>query len=167
MDNVNQNPSSPIPTTPPVPNNQPLTTPNKKNHMPLLWGFLTAGTIVVILSIFFSLTQNKTQTPKTTTYAPPTATPIPYAFDLSIESPSDNEVTHQNRIAVKGKTSPKSTVVLFSDNDQNSVESDDSGNFTGDVLLASGINSITITAYGENDEEKSQALDVVYDDGSQ
>jgi len=102
------------------------------------------------------------------TTTPPTVTP-PEAkrpLELTVESPTDATLAEGKRIMVKGKTSPNTTVVIYSDGDQNIVESDSSGKFEGSVGLGNGINALTISAFSDSGEEKSVAMDIVYDDGS-
>lgn len=82
---------------------------------------------------------------------------------LSIESPVEGTVITDNQVLVKGKTSPNATVVFYSDEQENSVDSDTSGNFEGTIALARGINSLTVTAFAENGDEKSLTLDIVND----
>lgn len=87
-------------------------------------------------------------------------------FFLTLESPSDGSLAENNQLVVKGRTSPRATVVYFTDSDQGSTEADEKGTFSGTMLLASGINTLTVTAYNEDGEEKSIVIDVVYDDES-
>ena len=63
---------------------------------------------------------------------------------------------------VKGQTLPNSTVVIYSNTDETDVESDASGNFEGTTLLATGSNSLVVTAFSDTGEEKSVSLDIVY-----
>lgn len=76
----------------------------------------------------------------------------------------NDSVVDGDQVVVKGKTLPNTAVVFYTDNDQNSVESDTNGQFEGTIALSSGINSLIVTAYAENGEEKSTTLDLVYDD---
>lgn len=82
---------------------------------------------------------------------------------LNLESPSDGTLAVNNRILVKGTTSPNTTVVFYNDIDQSSVESDANGRFEGNLALAEGINSLVVTAFAENGEEKSVTVEIVND----
>ena len=82
---------------------------------------------------------------------------------LNLESPADETIVVSDRITVKGKTLPKTTVVFYTDSDANSIESDASGYFEGTINLSSGINTLTVEAFADNGEEKSISLDIVYD----
>lgn len=82
---------------------------------------------------------------------------------LALESPIEDTLITDNRVLVKGKTLPGTTVAFYTDADTNSVEADASGNFEGTVGLVEGINTLTITAFSENGEEKSTTMDIVND----
>lgn len=82
---------------------------------------------------------------------------------LSLESPSNGSLSVNNKVTVKGKTLPNTTVIFYTEEDQNSVESNNQGSFEGEINLAYGISSLTVTAFSENGEEKSVTLDVVND----
>mgnify|MGYP001595727670 FL=1 len=82
---------------------------------------------------------------------------------LSLESPADGTVMTGSKVSIKGKTSPGATVVFYSDAEENSVDSDSYGNFEGSIGLTEGINTITVTAFAENGDEKSLSLDIVND----
>jgi|SRR3989344_461879 len=82
---------------------------------------------------------------------------------LTLNSPTEGEVIKDNKIQVKGKTNPNATVAIYTDSDMNSIEADSYGNFEGIIGLVSGINTVTVTAFAENGDEKSLALDIVND----
>ena len=82
---------------------------------------------------------------------------------LIIESPNDSTIVTSDQVLVKGKTLPNTIVTIYTDNTETSLESDTTGNFEGNIKVGNGINTLTVTAFGENDEEKSLVLDVVYD----
>jgi hypothetical protein len=92
----------------------------------------------------------------------PTLTPTP-EFSMVLASPSDGELAATNDIKVTGKTTPNTTVFIYTDTSDSSVISDDQGNFEGTVTLTDGINSITVAAYSEKDEEKVTTVDVIRD----
>lgn len=83
---------------------------------------------------------------------------------LSLQSPSDRQIIKGKNLLVEGKTLPKSTVVIFTENNVNSIESDSNGNFKESIELSSGLNKLTVSAFTPNGEEKKVALDIVYDD---
>lgn len=82
---------------------------------------------------------------------------------ISLDNVKDGMVVEGDIITVSGRTSPNTVVAIYSETDQNLRESDSRGNFEGKLKLEPGINSLTITAFGENGDEKSLSLDVVND----
>ncbi len=82
---------------------------------------------------------------------------------LTLESPVDGSLIKDNKVLVKGRTAPNTTVVFYTDSDDNSIQSDENGNFESYISLGEGINTLTVTAFGENGDEKSVTLDVVND----
>ncbi|OGE15857.1 hypothetical protein A3F00_04770 [Candidatus Daviesbacteria bacterium RIFCSPHIGHO2_12_FULL_37_11] len=100
---------------------------------------------------------------KSTYQAPAIPTFQTSLLQLTLESPNSGTITVNNKILVKGKTSPNATVVIYTDENENSVEADLYGNFEGEIMLAGGINTLTVTAFAENGDEKTLALDVVND----
>ena len=85
-------------------------------------------------------------------------------FTLSLESPVDGALILGNKLLVKGKTLPNTTVVFFTETDANSVESDENGQFEGVLILENGINTLTVNAFSEEGEEKEISLNIVYDE---
>ena len=83
---------------------------------------------------------------------------------LSLESPFEDAVVLGEKITVKGTTLPNKVVFFYTETDVNSVESDQNGRFEGEIALGSGINTLTVTAFGDNGEEKTEILTLVYDD---
>lgn len=83
---------------------------------------------------------------------------------LQVESPSDGMQIENNILVVNGKTSPNTTVAVFTDSDEKMVESNADGSFEATLMLRNGINTVTVTAFGEDGEEKSAIFDVIYDE---
>ncbi|MBI4058586.1 hypothetical protein HY408_02360 [Candidatus Gottesmanbacteria bacterium] len=84
-------------------------------------------------------------------------------FTLSLDSPTQGELVLNQEILVKGKTEPRAVVLIYSDTDIISVDSDEQGNFESTILLTNGINTLTVTAYGLDGQEKSVTVDLLYD----
>lgn len=112
---------------------------------------------VIVLSVISVLNNNKLAQPSVVKQR---QSPV----FLSLQSPSDNQIITGKKFIVKGKTLPKSTVVIFTENNVNSIESDSNGNFRESIELSSGLNKLTVSAFTPNGEEKKVALDIVYDD---
>lgn len=128
----------------------------------LLAVVLLAGGIT-LLTFLKSRQTSSIPTPGTQSQSKKEETPT---LSLSIDSPADNVVIVNNEVTIKGRTLPKMTVVAYDEIDTFSTDSDDKGNFEGKIKLSIGINSVTITAFGENGEEKSVVLDIINDSQS-
>jgi len=89
--------------------------------------------------------------------------PVTQALILELTSPVDGTLSVNQEILVMGKTLPNTTVMLFTETDEDSVVSDANGRFESTITLAEGINSLTVTVFGEDGTEKSQTMDLVYD----
>lgn len=85
------------------------------------------------------------------------------ALTLDLQSPKDGELSINNEVLIKGKTLPGITVAIFTENDEATVESNQDGSFESSLKLSEGINSVTVTAFNGEGEEKSTTIDVVYD----
>jgi hypothetical protein len=110
----------------------------------------------------FLFWQQQTRVPSSTTPMPDLSE-MEKPLTIDLESPVDGEVLLGNELLVKGVTFPETTVVFYTETDENSVESDAEGNFEGTLTLESGINSLTVMAFTEKGEEQSFSVDVVYD----
>ena len=82
---------------------------------------------------------------------------------LDLLSPADGELAVNREVLVSGKTLPNTPVVVYTETDETSVDSDATGMFTTTVSLDDGINTLVVTAYGENGEEQTKSVDIVYD----
>lgn len=83
---------------------------------------------------------------------------------LMLESPSADTVVTEGTVTVRGKTLPGSSVALFTENSENFVESDTEGKFDGEIELSGGVNTLTVTVFSKEGEEKSLVYNLVYDD---
>lgn len=119
--------------------------------LPILLVLTLVGTVGIYL-----LRQSQTQV----SYTTPSEQEL---FSLTVDSPKDGELAIDGEILVTGRTNPDSTVAVFTETDETIVESDSSGYFETTVKLSQGINSLNVTAFGENGQEKTESIDVVYD----
>lgn len=119
---------------------------------------LLVGALIVATLIFFMVYVSKQSQEGTADMTTKTAQPLL----LSLQSPTEDSVVTDDTVIVQGKTLPNTTAVFYTETDENSVESDASGNFQGEILLTVGINTLTVVVYGKNGEEKSVVMDIVY-----
>ena len=101
--------------------------------------------------------QNQSQT----SYTPPLKQE---SFSLVVDNPKDGELAVNGEILVTGTTAPNSSVAVFTETDETIVESNNTGHFETTVKLAQGINSLNVTAFDQNGQEKTVSIDVVYDE---
>jgi hypothetical protein len=113
--------------------------------------------VVVIGGAGYFFYMNKAEQPPVL----PVTNKVP--LTLNLESPSDGTLITDSQVLIKGRTLAGATVVFYTDADENSVEADVSGNFEGTIGVVEGINTITVTAYGEDGQEVSTTLDIVND----
>ncbi len=136
------------------------TVPVKKNNTPLI----AAVALVVILlagGLVFLALKSKPEVIEPLTI-PEVKTEIK-PLTLQLVSPSDGELAVNDEILVKGTTLPNSTVVIYTESDQTSIQSSSSGDFESTVKLTSGINSVNVSAFTDDGQEKSLSIGVVYD----
>ncbi len=169
MDNTQQ-------VTPPQQTTQPQTpiqsgqTPTQAEPQKKKKGFPFWLLFIVLVLLFAAVAFGAmffyVQSQQKISFAPPFSktTEVASLFTFSIESPQDGTLLNDNVLTVRGKTFPNTLVMIYSETDQNSLEASTTGSFEGTVTLSPGINTITVTAFAENGEEKSKTLEIVYDD---
>ena len=106
---------------------------------------------VTVIAIQKSQNQQVPETPQETTES----------LVLSLSSPTEGDIAVDGEIVVRGKTLPNTTVVIYTQSDETSVESDENGNFEETILLVDGENTLTVTAFSEDGQEKSMTVTVV------
>jgi hypothetical protein len=160
-------PPPPVQSTPP-PSAPPVPEVVAKHNPSLLIGVLVVLLLVGLGVGGLFLYSRKSSTPAPAPApivadAQPTAVPTVTNLPLVVTSPAEGELAVSQKISVKGKTSPNITVAIFTDSDQTSVQSSSTGDFEAMVTLQTGINSLTVTVFDDNGQEKSVSMDVVYD----
>lgn len=88
------------------------------------------------------------------------------ALTLSLLSPANGDQVVDDELLVRGNTLPNATVVIFTDSDETSVDSDENGYFEGTVLLSEGQNTLTVTAFSDDGQEKSVSVNVTREEES-
>lgn len=156
---VSQTPE--IVTSPPSSVNSVSETPQPKKSA-LSSKVLMLGILLLLLVItgayFFANSQKQVEAPVRTDEAV-----VQGPLSLNLESPGDGDLIENNMLVIRGTTSPNTTVAYLSETAEGTVQSSVSGVFEGTLALEEGINTVTITAYGANGEEKTKTIDVVYD----
>lgn len=146
------------PTPQTTPQAQPIQPPQRSRRgIYIILAILLFCAMLLALFFFWNNKPNLTQQTVT-----PTITPAPSLF-LTLESPNDKTVVENSMLVVKGKTLPNIAVAFVTETNENSVESDQTGNFEGTITLNDGINSLVVTAYTEDGTEESKSMNIVYD----
>ncbi len=102
-------------------------------------------------------------TPMQTVLASPAAKPTTApTTGLTITSPEDETFTNKNSITISGKATPSARVVILYEGDYDILLADASGNFTDDIALIAGFNSITVSAFDAAGAESTQELVITY-----
>ncbi len=125
-----------------------------------------AGLVVGVMASYYVFLSNKNADDKLTVKEAVQTQIVVTPLSLSVNSPADGTLTGDKSVTVTGRTSADTVVAIFTDENEFSVQSGIDGTFSQKIDLVEGINTITVTAFGENDEEKSVTLDVVYNKDS-
>jgi hypothetical protein len=132
-----------------------LATPKKSNKGLLV--FVILAVIISLSTTLYLLFQPAKE---------PQLLPSPVVVQpliLELLSPADGELAVNREILVSGTTLPNTPVVIFTETDETSIDADSSGKFETTLSLDDGINTLVITAYGEDGGELTKSVDIVYD----
>jgi hypothetical protein len=89
-------------------------------------------------------------------------TKAPLSFTLDVNNPDDESLLFDNNLTVNGKTSPKSNVVVFTDETNQLLEADGNGSFSANLTLKKGLNNINVTAFDKDGNQKIVTRIVYY-----
>jgi hypothetical protein len=139
---------------------------------PIPWTLIAAAAFVLIAGVFIPVgiarMQVKSGTAKelATNVSVPTAAPTIPAHEqllVVVSSPQEGEITADRSTTVTGKTRPGASIVVFSETADTVADADTEGNFSANLALADGINTITVTAFSPEGEEKTATVNVIRD----
>lgn len=120
--------------------------------------------VIIAAGSFFYFTRPQTSPiPK---YNPLNTQPASQPLFLKLESPSQETSAVDDTVLIKGQTLPNTTVAMFNEADEATIQSDQNGNFESKLLLGQGDNNLTITAFGDDDQEKTLNLRMSYNPGT-
>ena len=113
-----------------------------------------------------------TPTPVISIGLSPTIDPVPSdslpdpssttASQLVVTSPKDEDIVNNSLLEVKGTASPLSLILINTNLKHYQTSSNDSGSFSFEVELESGINNIQIDAFTPDDQQSSTTFQVTY-----
>ncbi len=86
----------------------------------------------------------------------------PSALILNLSNPEENSLVFEKDLLIQGKSSPKATIVLSSDDEDLVVEAKSEGDFSTVVKLKNGANEFLITAFDHLGNSKSERRVIYY-----
>lgn len=85
----------------------------------------------------------------------------PVSLTLALTNPDDNILVFSSDLLIQGTTSPNSTVLISSDDDQ-IIQADSKGNFSSSIKVSEGVNQLEVTAFDNQGNSKSEVRTVYY-----
>lgn len=135
-----------------APSTPPAAPEPKKRHTPVLVYALLVLVIVEAGASYALIRQWTTPAPQQLTI------PAPAPFVLALNSPKGETTAVDGEIVVNGTTLPDTAIVIYSDVDQTSLESGADGKFESTILVNPTGDTVTVTAYKDTGEEKSETV---------
>lgn len=89
-------------------------------------------------------------------------TPPTTSSTLTITSPDDEAFSSKNTITISGKTTAGATVVIIYEGNDDVVLADANGNFSDDIDLITGFNTINVSAFDNTGNKATANLTVTY-----
>lgn len=128
-----------------------------KPFVPIL--ILVAVLILSALGLMYNLTRPAVTT--LDTVDSPDSEPTPQPLFLTLETTAEAQ-TVNGELLVRGRTLPNTTVIIYSNGDEASLESDAGGTFESTIVVSED-DVVTITAFAENGEEQTRTFTVSSD----
>lgn len=124
-------------------------------------GLIAAGVAFYLYQMTKTIPPEKNKTLSVKSQITPTPTPNNENF-LNVEGPKDESVVNNKTITISGKTSPKATIIVSTENSDQVVVPATNGDFTLSDTIGNGTNMIQITAVFPSGEEKKVIRTVTY-----
>lgn len=154
VNNLEDNPNPEVLTSPEKPLLEPeIVSPPRKSFLPGLLVLLLLSCASLVFAYSYRSRMSKT---------PDVITPTPKPFFLTVDNLDEPTIALDGELLIKGSTLPNTTVMIYSDLDETSLESDNQGNFQDTIVIdeeAGGL--VRITAYSSDGQEKTTTLDVL------
>ena len=127
-------------------------------------GLIAAGIAFYLFQMTKTIPPTSNQTLTIKSQITPTSTPSADNKEnfLTVDNPKDESVTDNKTINISGKTNPKSTIIITTENNDQVVTPAANGNFTLSGTIDSGTNLVQITSVFPNGEEKKVIRSVTY-----
>lgn len=124
-------------------------------------GLVAAGVAFYLYQMTKTIPSSKNQTIVIQTQISNSPTPNAQNF-LIVENPKDESVTETKTITISGKTAPKATIIVSTENNDQVINAAANGDFTLTNVIDNGTNILQITAIFEDGEEKKVTRTVTY-----
>jgi len=124
-------------------------------------GLIAAGIAFYLYQMTKTIPPSKTQTLSVKSQISISPTPNAQNF-LTVENPKDESVSATKTITISGKTAPRTTIIVNTENSDQVVNAAENGDFTLTMSIGNGTNVIQITAVFSDGEEKKVIRTVTY-----
>jgi len=126
---------------------------------------IAVGLILGIIFTFGVYTANQAvkekKTATTAKVIQNTPAPSP-ATGLIIDEPENNLVVNQTPLKIAGRTAPKATLVIYSEDNETFTQADEQGLFSANLVLTAGSNRIIVKSIDEENRQEEKKLTIVY-----
>ena len=92
----------------------------------------------------------------------PSPSPVSSPTSLVISSPDDESLVATDTVTLSGTTTPSATLLIVSEDGEQTIQAASSGAFSFDVDLITGFNTITVYSYSADGQEASKSLTITY-----
>lgn len=83
-------------------------------------------------------------------------------LQLAVTSPEDESISNQDSVTVAGKASPKANIAITYEGGEKLIQADDAGNFSQEIDLIGGYNTIMTTTFDTDGNESTETRVVTY-----
>ncbi|MDO8487950.1 MAG: hypothetical protein Q7S31_01370 [bacterium] len=109
-----------------------------------------------------NLPVNPASTPLTVAATPTPSSDQAQKVSLALTTPADEALVTTNKITVSGKTVAAAAVIILSENGQQALAADDKGEFSLEVSLVGGYNTIRVIVFDKDGNTTEQSVVVTY-----
>lgn len=86
----------------------------------------------------------------------------PLSLSLNLSSPPDHMVIFTPDLLIHGKTTANSLVLISTDNEDYTLQADQQGDFSDNLVLSEGSNQILVTVFDVSGNSKSESRSVFH-----
>lgn len=128
--------------------------------------FMVSSFLILLISliflscVYYVLNKDQLTASVFQNYRPVTTKPV--SFSLDITSPDDETLVFDKSIVISGKTSPKSTVIISSDDINLGLQVGSNGEFSQVLELSKGLNNFDIAAFDDKGNSKQISRTIYY-----